>query len=293
VRHVDHAHQAEGDREAEGGDEQDAAETDAAEERAEEVDERAVVLDRAQRFARGGSDRDISGVLRLLDRALDGVGGGERVQFLERGERGDFDLVLFVLQLDERDGLAQDRLHLCIGFDAEPGGEGGKFFDVLGEADRLDGGDAFGRIGGGEVGEIEHGLHRTPERGGVFGGGEIGGNQAERAGRARESGAGVDAERGLGAVVVLRAGEKDGCFRAVGRGVDEELVGAPGFEERRNAVFGHAHEGRDEAALFGDVLGQGRANDDLARCIRGAGGQAGRQREQERGAGQSSEKIHH
>src|SRR5207247_2264947 len=59
VRHVDHAHQAERNGEAEGAHEQDAAEAEAAKKGAEKVDRRAMAFDRAQGFARGIGNWDV------------------------------------------------------------------------------------------------------------------------------------------------------------------------------------------------------------------------------------------
>jgi hypothetical protein len=160
------------------------------------------------------------------------------------------------------------------------------------ETDGLDGEDALGGVGRGEIGKIEHGLHGTAQRGGVFDGRQIGGVQAQRAGRAGERGAGVDAEGGLGVTFVLGTGELDGNLGPVGRREDEQLVRAPGFEERSDGVVAASHQRSDQLALGGGVLGEGGAHDDFTRRVGGAGGGRGHEQKRQQPMDRASEKIH-
>ena len=90
--HVDHPHEAEGDRQAERADEQDAAGADAAEQRAEEIDGRAVQVDGLQ----GGSGRGNGGTI-----ALTGSWGLTQELASRRARNGEWQRVfqgVFVLQ---------------------------------------------------------------------------------------------------------------------------------------------------------------------------------------------------
>ena len=64
VGHVDDAHQAEGDGEAERGDEQDGTEADAAKNGAEEIDPEEIIVEGEHGLLRGVVDSGIGGVLR-------------------------------------------------------------------------------------------------------------------------------------------------------------------------------------------------------------------------------------
>ncbi len=171
--------------------------------------------------------------------------------------------------------------------------EGGEFLGVLSKSEGLDGADAFFQVGGGEIEQVEDGFHGAAQGAGVFDGGEIGGDEPERlAGGREERLASVDPGGGLRIFVVFVAGELDGDFCAVGRGVNEERVFLPGGEEALNRFVAGADERRDDRDALGGGLGQGGLGDDRARGVGGAGKEAEAERSEDEEAAGAMEKIH-
>ena len=205
VGHVDDAHEAEGDGEAEGHEDENGAEGDALEEVLEETDGGGVALDASDGGGEGGLDGGVFGVggIRECFECGEGSEALDLAHLLDEPGRGFIgDAVIRIVELEQQGALAGDVADLGVGV------VGGHF---------LEGRDGLDEVVGiaAALGAAETGVG-------------VGGREAEQV-------LGLADEDALGAggvdLVGLAAGDEDG-FAA---GVEQGLAGA-GVEQGNKAV---------------------------------------------------------
>jgi len=169
--------EAEGNGEADGGDEEDGALAEAAEAGANGVDRPEVRLDVILRLGAGLDDLGLAGAVggELLEEVL--AGNGAHVA--ERFHGGDDDLGFLVLELDEGDGFPQGAQGLSVFLLLLEGKKRGEFVGPLRLAEDIDRLDALVAIRIREGEHVEHAFHHGAERGGVVGGVELRGGDVE------------------------------------------------------------------------------------------------------------------
>jgi hypothetical protein len=270
VRHVDDAHQAERDGQADRGDEEDGGQAQAAKGGPEEVAPPEMVLDRHHR-AVGGLARFLSELRRgrggVLFQLLEKVQGSHGPHLGEGADGGHAHDRIGIDELREGDGLAQGALHVGGLFPGHAAFEERDVGRVLFLAE-FDGGIAphLG-IGIGEGAEIEGGLDRFPDRGtGVHRGQVRGGEQHGCA---------------LGVFDEFAVGQPEALGLAIGVGLRVEQEGnllIVGFEDKHGSLpprgqglgdegIGCAHQTANELNLVRrgfaehrlDELGAGRS----------------------------------
>ncbi|MCY1362423.1 hypothetical protein D9M69_491380 [compost metagenome] len=145
--HVDHPEQAEGDRQAERGEQQDRAEAHAAERLAEQVAEQQAALDLGQAGFGGGAHRGVAfravGQQRFQARARQRVAGlAEQAHGVEADRRVRID------QLQVGQGQGQGVAHAVVRFAGDPRIEQRQLRRFGGLLQLAGGGQAYGRLVG-------------------------------------------------------------------------------------------------------------------------------------------------
>ncbi len=163
VGHVDHPHQAEGDGEPHGRDQEDAPGGESAEQGAHRVDPRNVRADVLLCLVTGGDQADLTGSFGFAANGFDGPLGRDRAHVAECNHGGLANDRILGTQFEQGNGLGEGVHHLAVLLDGQDLLEERELGKILLKAGGFHRGEAFREIRRGERVAVGHRFHHLAQ----------------------------------------------------------------------------------------------------------------------------------